>query len=145
MDIHQMFSRLDRILENSRVGILTTLDERGYPHSRWMTPTLVAGREGFIFAVTAPGFQKAFEIQRNPRVGWIFQTKALDEIITASGKINVIDNPSLRSEVQESLGRNLTIFWRVNPNESELVVLETVVEEMTYFNPVKNEKHHLVV
>jgi pyridoxamine 5'-phosphate oxidase len=145
MDIHQMFRRLDRILENSRVGILTTVDERGYPHSRWMTPTLVAGREGYIFAVTAPTFRKAFEIQRHPQAGWIFQTKALDEIITASGKINVIDNPSLRSEVQESLGRNLTIFWRVNPNESELVVLETVVEEMTYFNPIKNEKYQMVV
>jgi general stress protein 26 len=140
-----MFRRLDRILENSRVGILTTVDERGYPHSRWMTPTLVPGREGYIYAVTSPSFQKTLEIVKHPQVGWIFQSKSLDEIVTSGGRITIIDNPSLKSEVQEALGTNLTVFWRVNPNEKDLVVLETTVEEMTYFNPIRNEKYRMVV
>lgn len=145
MELRNMFRRLDRILENSRVGILTTVDERGYPHSRWMTPALVPGREGYIYAVTSPSFRKALEAASHPQVGWIFQTKSLDQILSAGGKINIIDNPSLKCEVQEALGTNLAVFWRVNPNEKDLVVLETVVEEMTYFNPVKNETIQMVV
>ncbi len=145
MDMRDMFRRLDRILESARVGILTTVDERGYPHSRWMTPGLVPGREGHIYAVTSPSFRKALEAASHPQVGWIFQTRSLDEIITAGGRITIIDNPSLKSEVQEALGTNLSVFWRVNPNEKDLVVLETVVEEMVYFNPIKNETHRMVV
>ena len=145
MDLRSMLSRLDRSLENSRVGILTTVDEKGYPHSRWMTPALIPGREGYIYALTSPSFRKALEIGHHPQVGWIVQSRALDEIVTANGKVTLIDNPSLRSEVQEALGTNLTIFWRVNPNEENLVVLETEVEEMTYFNPVKNERFRVVV
>ncbi|MBP7495513.1 MAG: pyridoxamine 5'-phosphate oxidase family protein [Spirochaetales bacterium] len=145
MTVQEMLRKLDSILENSRVGILTTVDENGYPKSRWMTPTLVPGREGFLYAVTSPAFAKTEEIQKHPQVGWLFQTKALDEVMTIQGKINVIENPALRSEVQEALGRNLTIFWRVNPREKDLVVLETVIEVITYFNPIKNERGKVVV
>jgi len=65
--------------------------------------------------------------------------------MTVHGKINIIENPALRQEVQEALGRNLSIFWRVNPREQDLVVLETVIEEITYFNPMKNERYKVVV
>lgn len=145
MDIKEMFAKLDRILDETRTGVLTTVDERGYPRSRWMTPVLVPGREGCIYAVTSPSFRKAVEIMSHPEAGWLFQTKALDRIVTAAGKINVLTNPSLGSEVQEALGRNLSVFWKVNPNEKDLVVLETVVEEMTYFNSAKNERYTVVV
>ncbi|MFQ3620195.1 MAG: pyridoxamine 5'-phosphate oxidase family protein [Spirochaetales bacterium] len=145
MTVQEMLRKLDGLLETSRVGILTTVDAKGYPRSRWMTPTFVPGREGMLYAVTSPSFMKTTEIQTHPQVGWIFQTKGLDEIMTVQGKIQIIENPALRSEVQEALGRNLTIFWRVNPKEHDLVVLETVIEEITYFNPMKNERYKVVV
>jgi general stress protein 26 len=145
MDLKEMFSKLDRLLGDSRTGILTTVDKRGYPRSRWMTPALVPGREGNIYGVTSPTFEKALEIIHHPEVSWLFQSKALDEILTASGKITLINNPALKSEVLEALGRNLAVFWRVNPNEKDLVVLETQVEEMTYFKPMKNVRFKVVV
>ncbi|MCX7786351.1 MAG: pyridoxamine 5'-phosphate oxidase family protein [Spirochaetes bacterium] len=145
MTVQEMLRRLDELLETSRVGILTTVDSEGYPRSRWMTPAFVPGREGMLYAVTSPAFAKTMQISKYPKVGWIFQTRALDEIMTVQGKINIIENPALRSEVQEALGRNLSIFWRVNPREQDLVVLETVIEAITYFNPMKNERYEVVV
>ncbi len=145
MDIREMFSKLDRILDDTRTGVLTTVDEKGYPRSRWMTPAIVSGREGCIYAVTSPAFKKAVELANHREAGWIFQTRALDEIVTANGKISIISNPALRSEVQEALGKDLRVFWRVNPNEKDYVILETVVEEMTYFRPAANERHKVVV
>lgn len=145
MTVQEMLRKLDGLLELSRVGILTTVDAEGYPRSRWMTPTFVPGREGMLYAVTSPTFAKTVQIAKHPKVGWIFQTRALDEIMTVHGKINIIENPALRQEVQEALGQNLSIFWRVNPREQDLVVLETVIEEITYFNPMKNERYKVVV
>ena len=143
MNAQEMFKRLDGLLENSRVGILTSVDERGYPRSRWMTPILLPGREGCIYALTSPAFRKVVEITKHPMVEWIFQTRSLDEILTVLGKVEFIDNPSLKSEVQEALGTNLTVFWKVNPNESSLVVVETRVEEFNLFLPMRNERHRV--
>jgi general stress protein 26 len=145
MNARDMWKRLDGLIEIFRVGIFTTVDERGYPRSRWMTPILLRGREGCLYAVTSPSFRKALDIAGNPQVEWAFQTRALDEILTLNGKVELIDNPSLKSEVQEALGTNLTVFWRVNPNESSLVVIETRVEEFNLFLPMKNERHRVVV
>lgn len=143
MNAQDMFKRLDGLLETSRVGILTSVDERGYPRSRWMTPILLRGREGCIYALTSPAFRKVVEITKHPMVEWIFQTRSLDEILTVLGKVEFIDNPSLKSEVQEALGTNLTVFWKVNPNESSLVVVETKVEEFNLFLPMRNERHRV--
>jgi general stress protein 26 len=145
MNARDMWKRLDGLIDVFRVGIFTTVDESGFPRSRWMTPILLPGREGCLYAVTSPSFRKAIEVARNPRVEWAFQTRALDEILTLNGRVELIDNPSLKSEVQEALGTNLTVFWRVNPNESSLVVVETRVEEFNLFLPMKNERHRVVV
>ncbi|MCP4402905.1 MAG: pyridoxamine 5'-phosphate oxidase family protein, partial [bacterium] len=73
-------------------------------------------------------------------VQWMIQTRALDRVINLKGKINVLENPSIRSEVMEHLGRQLTVFWRVNTEDTNFIVLETIIEEATYFRPMKGLK-----
>jgi pyridoxamine 5'-phosphate oxidase len=140
MDANALFEILDRILESSRVGILATIDADGKPRMRWMTPTVVRGREGFLYAVTSPEFDKAVQLRDKPDVEWMLQSKALDEILTIRGKIQLVDNPSAKSDVQEALGGNLGTFWRINPDETKLIVLETIIEKMVYFKPITGEK-----
>lgn len=140
MDANALLEIMDRILERSRVGILATIDKEGKPRMRWMTPTTVRGREGFLYAVTSPEFDKALQLREKPDVEWMIQSKALDEVLTIRGKIQLVDNPSAKSDVQEALGGNLGTFWRVNPDETKLIVLETVIEQMIYFKPITGEK-----
>jgi hypothetical protein len=44
----------------------------------------------------------------------------------------------MKAEVMEGIGRRLNVFWRVNKDPSKLVVLETVIEEAEYFEPMKS-------
>jgi hypothetical protein len=52
----------------------------------------------------------------------------------------VVDNPSLLSEVLESLGPFMRSFWKLKGEERDLVVLETIIEEAIYYKPMKGLK-----
>jgi pyridoxamine 5'-phosphate oxidase len=70
----------------------------------------------------------------------MFQTRALDRIVTVNGKINIVENPSIRTEVLEAVGDKLTVFWKIHEQEWEVAVLETVIENATFYLPMKSRK-----
>jgi pyridoxamine 5'-phosphate oxidase len=141
MDAEELFARLERLLGTAKVGLLTTVDGAGFPRSRWMTPTLLRGRNGYIYAVTAPDSQKADHIRTRPEVEWTIQSTVLDEVITATGKAVILQDPHTTAEVLESIGPNLAVFWRVNPNSRNLVVVETELKGISCFFPIRNERN----
>ncbi len=143
MNQQELMHRLELILEDSKTGILATVDTSGKPQVRWMTPVLIKGRNGVIFAVTSPHFLKVSQISEHPDVTWLIQTRALNRIITIRGKINVLDNPSIKTEVLEAVGQQLTIFWKLNEELMDFVVLETIIEDAEYFEPMKGIKDAL--
>lgn len=140
MELSTLVDVLERILDSSHAAILSTVDEDGRPYSRWMTPATLRGQAGALYTVTAPAFRKVDQIRKNSKVSWLVQSKALDEIIEVHGTATIIDHPTLKSDVLEAIGPNLTAFWRVNPNETELVVIETAIERIDYYKPLKD--HH---
>jgi pyridoxamine 5'-phosphate oxidase len=140
MDSRAMLNVLERVLEGSRIAILATVDDEGRPHARWMTPALVRGREGFLYAVTSPEFSKAAQAAANPSVEWLVQTKGLDQILTVRGAMSVVDNAAAKAEVLEAIGGNLGTFWKMNPDQSKLVVLETRIDEIVHLKPTTGEK-----
>lgn len=131
-------SLLDTIIEDAKTAVLATVDKDGRPHLRWMTPTLLPDRPGAVYAVTSPDFKKIAHLAENPQGTWMFQTRLLGRIAHVSGPINVIDNSAMKAEVLQGIGRRLNVFWRVNKDPSKLVVLETVIEEAKYSEPMKN-------
>ena len=116
MTKEELLSRLEKILADAHTAVLATTDAQGTPHMRWMTPALIRGRPGAIFAVTSPRFAKAVQIREHPEVAWMFQTAVLNTIINVRGRINLLENPSIRMEVQEALGAQLRTFWNVARN-----------------------------
>ena len=137
MTVNELIAEVDAIIDETRVAVLATADAEGHPHVRWMTPVLLAGRPGALYAVTASHFRKVAHIRAHAEVEWMFQTKALDRIVLLRGRVNRLDNPAIRSEVLEVLGPRLRTFWKVNPDTAGLVVLETIVEEGVRFLPMK--------
>jgi pyridoxamine 5'-phosphate oxidase len=127
---------LDEIIDVAQVGVLATVDPEGRPAMRWMTPATVRGRPGYLYAVCSPRSRKVLHLQSCRAVEWLFQTPDLNRIVTIQGQMSVIDNPQLKGEVIESLGPRLEVFWRVN-EMADFVVLETVVEQISVFEPIK--------
>lgn len=136
MTQHELVNRLADILEETKAGVLTTVDSEGRPHVRWMTPAVLRDRQSALFAVTCPDFSKTDHLRANPGVEWLFQSRRLDRVITVRGMVNVVDNPSLKNEVLEVLAPRLDVFWKVNCESSAFVVLETVIEEGIYYEPL---------
>jgi general stress protein 26 len=140
MELSSLLNVMERVLDSSHAAVFTTVDADGRPHSRWMVPAVIRGQSGSLYAVTSPHFPKIDQIAAHDRVSWLFQSKALDEILEVTGKALIIDNPALKSDVLEALGPNLSTFWHINPDESDLTVIETVIESVTYLQPQKGER-----
>ncbi|HUV07496.1 MAG TPA: pyridoxamine 5'-phosphate oxidase family protein [Spirochaetia bacterium] len=135
MDKSEMLYNLESVVEESKVGVLATTDLEGRPAMRWMTLAIINGRSGSLFAVTSPNFRKVAQIEAHPEVEWMIQTRDLNRIINLKGSVTAVDNPSLKSEVLEAIGKRLEIFWRVNL-KTEFLILETIIDEATYFHPM---------
>jgi len=135
-----VMATLEMILNEAHTAVLATVDEQGNPHLRWMTPALIGGREGAVFAVTSPSFAKARQLAAHPGVEWLFQTPLLDTVLMVRGRINVLDNPSILAEVLQALGPYMHSFWRLQGDERDLVVLETILEEAVCYWPLKGRK-----
>lgn len=140
MDSRSMMDALERVLDGAKVAVLATVDSEGRPHMRWMTPAFVRGREGFLYAVTSPDFAKARDVEANAQVEWMVQSKSLDEIVQVTGSMAIIDNPSAKAEVLEAIGGHLGTFWKMNPDQSKLVVLETTIDQIALTKPITGEK-----
>jgi pyridoxamine 5'-phosphate oxidase len=140
MNSREMMRKIETVLEDAKAGILATTDALGHPHARWMTPVLLDQWPETLFAVTAPDFPKIMQLDANNQVEWMLQTRALDQIINIRGGINVLDNPSLKAQVMEVIGKKLTVFWKVNKDKTDFVILETVIDEACWSAPVKGLK-----
>jgi len=138
MTQHEIMRELAEIIEETKTGVLATVDRDGRPHLRWMTPAVLKDRQTALFAVTCPRFSKTTHLAANPKVEWMVQSKQLNKIIHVRGIVNLLDNPFLKSEVLEELGQRLTTFWQVNCEASEFVVVETVIQEVELYEPLKN-------
>jgi pyridoxamine 5'-phosphate oxidase len=137
MDKATVMHKLALLIEDSKTGILATASQSGLPHLRWMTPAILKDRPYNIFCVACPDSQKADDLNDNPDVQWMIQNRVLTEIVTLSGKVNIIDNPAIKSEVIEAIGHRLEVFWKANCDKRLFVVLETVIEEAVYFKPMQ--------
>jgi general stress protein 26 len=140
MTRQEILNTLEMILNEAHTAVLATTDREGNPHIRWMTPAVLRGRSGAIYAVTSPHFGKVAQLESQPEVEWMFQTPILDTIVTVRGRINIVDNPSILSEVLETLGPFMRSFWKLKGDERDLVVLETIIEEAIYYKPMKGVK-----
>ena len=142
MDKKEILGILESIVDESQVGVLATIDsetESGGPALRWMTPALVSGRPGFLYAITSPHFRKVKHIEANPMVEWMIQTRDLNRIVSVRGRALAVDNPSLKTEVMEAIGKRLEVFWRVN-QKTDFLVLETEIHSVTLFRPLEKRK-----
>ena len=135
---------LEEMIDDVKTGLLATVDSDGRPQMRWMTPAILKDRSGALYAVTSKDFAKREQLDEKPEVQWMFQSRSLDKILYVDGKVNVVENGSMLNEVLEVVGPRLRVFWNVNPDETSLVVLETVMESGAVFLPMKGIREQAV-
>lgn len=139
----ELLNQLDTLLDQVGTAVLATVDETGTPHMRWMTPTLLKDRPGSLYALTTPSSTKAMQVEKNPQVEWMVQDRALRTIVNVKGVLHLVKNPSLEAEIVEALGRRLSTFWRVNPDDTDIVAVETQITDMRFFRSMQGTREVL--
>ncbi len=142
MNITEPIEELRNLLDTAKIGFLTTIGTDGYPHGRWMTPTMLPGEHRFLYCVSMAGSRKAAEIQADQKVFWSLQTSALGKVVAVLGSAVVLDNPQLKARVLEAIGPNLVNFWRLNPEAKHLIVIETAIERVSLYRPAEGKVTH---
>lgn len=137
MGPQELLNAVESILSESSPGILAVSDPSGTPHMRWMTPLLLPGRDRALYAVISPDFAERIMTRLSPRVEWMLQNRALTVIFRLRGTIRVLDDPMLRSEVIEKIGKKLAAFWRLNKDQKTFKVLETNLVSAERILPMK--------
>lgn len=140
MDKGEFVKKMAQMLEDVKNGILATAGTDGFPSMRWMTPTLIRGQEGSLFAVTASSFPKIQAFEAQNKVSWLFTSNRTGEILSLRGHIKPVDDPRFKSEILEELSRSLENFWKLNEDPSNLVCLQTHLISGEYFNPKAGTK-----
>jgi len=144
MNTKDVMREIGRIVDSVKTAVFATVDDDGRPAMRWVTPVLLRGRAGVLYIVASPDSNKVRHVRNNPDVQWILQTKPLDTIINIYGKVNVLDNPSIRNEVLEVVGPRLHAFWKVTHDERDLLVLETIIQKAVYYISMKGTKEEVL-
>lgn len=137
MNQYQLMTHLEAIIDTARSAALAYTDLNNTSQMRWMTPTILMDDPRAIYAVTRPGSPKVKALESHPDVEWMFQTLNLGEIINLHGTLAVIDNPSLNSEVMQKLATRLNVLWKVDTQNTDFVVLETIITKAVYYLPMK--------
>jgi len=78
-----------RLIDGQHPGVLTTIDENGRPHARWMA-TLAFSDFPVIHTLTAPDSRKIAHIKAHPDVEWMFSNQDLTFILNLSGTAEVL-------------------------------------------------------
>ncbi len=144
MNKKDVMFEIEKIIDSVKTAVLATVDEEGRPAMRWVTPVLLRGRTGTVYIVTSPDSSKVRHVLKNPEVQWMLQTKPLGTIINLYGKVNVLDNPSIRNEVLEVVGPRLHAFWKITHDERDLLVLETVIQKAVYYISMEGMKEEIL-
>lgn len=144
MDQHHLLTRIETLIEESKVGLLATIDQDDKPRVRWMTPTIMPNRGASIFAFTASDAMKIQDIQHQPEVKWLIQTADLTEVVSVRGETYVVNNPALKAEVMEVLVPQITKLWTPDLYTVDTVILETVIRGATYYRPRENYEETVV-
>lgn len=137
MNRREIMEITGELIDSAKAAVLSFDGGGGRPEVRWMTPALLKDCPFSIFSVTFPKSPKIEKLLKNPQVEWMIQNPSLTKIINVRGRVKILEDPGACCRVMEQLASRLTAFWKVNPESTDFVVLETIIEEAVCFMPMK--------
>ena len=84
----QLIRMATELLKGNNPGILSTIDQSGFPQSRWMA-TMSFDDFPDLYTLTSARSRKVAQIQEHPMVHWIFSNHDLSFIVNLSGRAEI--------------------------------------------------------
>jgi general stress protein 26 len=127
-----------RIVNQAFVGLLTTTDAQGVPHSRWMGSATAMDGLSHLYTLTSRDSRKLAQLQHNPNVCWVFTAAGHADVVTLYGQARILTSPLAVQGVWDRL-MDCARVWCLSPmaadDELEVVTIETVVQRIELVSP----------
>ena len=148
MSKDQVLAAARRVIAQQFVGVFTTVDRDGRPHSRWMGGGLDGEGLHKLVAVSARGARKLDQLHDNPNVCWLFSDAHDDEVVTLIGTATILEDQTLVGPAWDAV-QEATKKYAMNvlsePENLWFVGIETKIMQVEYMNPKAGLTHPVVV
>jgi len=146
IDEQELLELAEELIRANPVGLLTTVDAEGRPHSRYMGAALGDGLNS-VLAVSAKNARKLDQIDANAKVCWVFSTPHAEEVVTLLGKASVVEQtramPLWERLTEIAAQWSMTVLS--DPENLWFVGIESRIETVEYLNPARDVTRPQVV
>ena len=138
LDESEVLSAAYRVVIDTFVGLMTTVDSAGRPHSRYMAAAPAAENLDRLLAVSAKSGRKLDHLAENANVCWVFSDPRHHEVVTLNGVAREMRSQALAEPVWERLTeatRKYSMNVLSEPENLWFAAIETLVESVEYLCP----------
>jgi general stress protein 26 len=125
----QVISMARQLLKGNNPGILSTVDQSGFPQSRWMA-TMSFDDFPDLYTLTSATSRKVAQIQEHPIVHWMFSNQDLTFIVnlTGSAEIYLHEADAMKRIWHQIVDKSRAFFLGDSVKGPGFVVIHTKVE-----------------
>lgn len=99
----EMLAAAVETIREAFVGVFTTVDLNGVPHSRCMGAAAEEHGLHELFTLTGKHTQKLENLRRNPAVSWVFSTGDYERVVTLKGEAEILESPVIAQKAWDRL------------------------------------------
>ena len=125
----QVISMARQLLRGNNPGILSTVDQSGFPQSRWMG-TMSFDDFPDLYTLTAANSRKVGQIQQHPIVQWMFSNHDLSFVVNLTGRAEIFlrDAETMKRVWKQITDKSRAFFLGDTVEGPGFVVIHTKVE-----------------
>lgn len=118
-----------QLLKEGNPGVLTTVDQSGFPQSRWMA-TMSFDDFPNLYTLTAATSRKVEQIREHPIVQWMFTDRDLSFVVNLTGRAELFlrDSETMRRIWTHIADKSRAYFMNAALDTPGFVVIHTKVE-----------------
>jgi general stress protein 26 len=134
----QIISMVRELLRDGNPGILSTVDQSGFPQSRWMA-TMSFDDFPDLYTLTSATSRKVAQIQEHPIVHWMFSNHDLSFTLNLTGRAEIYlhEADAMKRIWHQIADKSRAFFLGDSVKGPGFVVIHTKVEMMECTIPRK--------
>ena len=115
----QIIAHAASVVEQAFIGAVSTVDEAGRPHSRYMAAVADSPALEHLYSVTATETRKVEHARRNAAVCWLFHSTDYQRVATLHGDAALINTSDLPMSAWHSLSDYAQLYTGQALREAE--------------------------
>jgi general stress protein 26 len=125
----QVINMTRQLLKSNNPGVLSTIDQSGFPQSRWMA-TMSFDDFPNLYTLTAANSRKVGQIREHPVVQWMFTDRDLSIVVNLTGRAEIFlrDAETMKRVWKQIVDKSRAFFMNNAVEGPGFVVIHTKVE-----------------